>query len=96
MSTAEYTITLHNTDNSARRSSAEKSAQTAQERTRELFREWYEKYIIAITTTVVILMTFIYSVFSIERIEYLPSALILMITLGVISYLLEKDGERNG
>ena len=96
MSTAEYTITLHNTDNSARRSSAEKSAQTTQNAQRELFREWYGKYIIGIVTAFTMLLTFIYSVYAAARIEYLPSAIILMITLGTISYLLEKDGEQNG
>ena len=95
MSTAEFTITLHNNNNSAQRSGAEKSAQTAQERQRELFRTWYRKYIIAIVTAFTTLLTFVYSVFAATRIEYLPSAVILMVTIGIISYLLEKDGERN-
>ena len=88
MSTAEYTITLHNTDNSAPKT-------TARDQQRELFREWYGKYLIAITTAFTALLTFIYSVFAATRIEYLPSAVILMVTIGIISYLLEKDGERN-
>ena len=88
MSISEFTITLHNTDNSAPKT-------TARDQQRELFRAWYGKYIIAITTAFTTLLTFVYSVFSIERIEYLPSALILMVTIGIISYLLEKDGERN-
>ena len=96
MSTAEYTITLHNTDNSAQRSSAEKSAQITQTTQRELFKAFMEKYIIGIVVTFTMLITLIYSVYAATRIEYLPSALILMITLGVISYLLEKDGEQNG
>ena len=95
MSTAEYTITLHNQNNSAQRSGAEKSAQTMQERQRELFRAWYGKYIIAIIIAFTALLTFVYSVFAATRIEYLPSAIILMVTMGIISYLLEKDGERN-
>lgn len=96
MSTAEYTITLHNTDNSVRKSSAEESAQTAQERTRELFRAFMEKYIIGIVVTFTMLITLIFSIYAATRIEYFPSAIILMITLGIISYLLEKDGEQNG
>ena len=88
MSTAEFTITLHNTDNSEQRS-------TMQERQRELFRIWYGKYIIAIVTAFTTLLTFVYSVFAATRIEYLPSAIILMVTIGIISYLLEKEGERN-
>ena len=91
MSTAEYTITLHNTNNSASRSSAEKSAQTAQDAQRELFREWYGKYIIGIVTSFTMLLTFVYSVYAATRIEYLPSALILMITLEVIARLLERS-----
>ena len=90
MSTAEYTITLHNADNSARRSSAEKSAQTTQDAQRAMFKEWYGKYLIAIVTSFTMLLTLIFSVYAATRIEYLPSALILMITLGVISYLLER------
>lgn len=96
MSTAEYTITLHNTDNSARKSSVGESAQTTQDAQRELFRAFVEKYIIGIVIAFTMLITLIYSVYAATRIEYLPSALILMITLGVISYLLEKDGEQNG
>lgn len=92
MSVSEFTITMHSADNSARRS----STQTAQERTRAFFCEWYGKYIITITTVFVMLLTFIYSVYAATRTEYLPSALILMVTLGAISYLLEKDGEQNG
>lgn len=95
MSVSEFTITLHNNNNLAQRLGAEKSTPTAQERQRELFRAWYGKYLIAITTAFTTLLMFIYSVFSIERIEYLPSAIILMVTIGIISYLLEKDGERN-
>lgn len=96
MSTAEYTITLHNTDNSVRRSSAEKSAQTTQDAQRTLFRAFAEKYIIGIVVTFIMLITLIYSVYAATRIEYLPSVIILMVTLGTISYLLEKYGDNNG
>lgn len=94
MSVSEFTITLHN-NNSAQRSGMENSIPTAQERQRELFKAWYGKYLIAITTAFTALLTFIYSVYAATRIEYLPSAIILMVTIGIISYLLEKDGERN-
>ena len=96
MSVSEFTITMHSADNSASRSSAEKSAQTTQNAQRELFRAFMEKYIIGIVMAFTMLITLIFSVYAATRIEYLPSALILMITLGVISYLLEKDGEPNG
>ena len=96
MSVSEFTITLHNNNNSAQRSSAEKSAQTTQNAQRELFRAFVEKYIIGIVIAFTMLITLIFSIYAATRIEYLPSALILMITLGVISYLLEKDGEQNG
>ena len=96
MSTAEFTISVHNTNNSASRSSAEESAQTTQNAQRELFRVFMKKYIIGTVIAFIMLITLIYSVYAATRIEYLPSALILMITLGVISYLLEKDGEPNG
>lgn len=91
MSTAEYTITLHNTDNSVRRSSAEKSAQTTQDAQRTLFRAFAEKYIIGIVVTFIMLITLIYSVYAATRIEYLPSAIILMVTLWIISVLLERS-----
>lgn len=91
MSVSEYTITLHNTDNTAQMSGAEKSTPTAQERQRAMFKSWYGKYLIAITTAFATLLTFIYSVFAAIRIEYLPSAIILMVTIGIISYLLEKE-----
>ena len=93
MSVSEFTITMHSADNSASRSSAEKSAQNAQ---RELFRAFIEKYIIGIVVTFTMLITFVFSIYAATRIEYLPSAIILMVTLGTISYLLEKDGEQNG
>lgn len=96
MSTAEFTITLHDTNNSAQRSSVEKSAQTTQDAQREPFRAFIEKYIIGTVIAFTMLITLIFSVYATTRIEYLPSALILIITLGVISYLLEKDGEPNG
>ena len=96
MSTVEYTITLHNTDNSTRRLSVEKTAQTTQDTQRGLFRAFLGKYIIGIVVAFTMLITLIFSVYAATRIEYLPSALILMITLVVISYLLEKDGEQNG
>ena len=96
MSTAEYTITLHNMDNSARKSSAEESTQTTQTAQRELFRAFIEKYIIGIAVTFTMLITFVFSIYASTRIEYLPSAIILMVTLGTISYLLEKDSEQNG
>ncbi len=88
MSIVEFTISVHNTDNSEQRS-------TEQERARAFFRDWCGKYISVITTIFVIVMTFIYSVFAATRIEYLPSAIILMVTMGLISYLLEK-GDDNG
>lgn len=96
MSTAEYTITLHNTDNSARKSSVGESAQTTQDAQRELFRAFMGKYIIGIVVAFTMLITLIFSTYAATRIEYLPSAIILMVTLGTISYLLEKDGEQNG
>ena len=96
MSTAEYTITLHNTDNSARKSSVGESAQTTQDAQRELFRAFMEKYIIGTVLVFTMLITLIFSTYATTRIEYLPSAIILMVTLGTISYLLEKDGGRNG
>ena len=96
MSVSEFTITMYSTDNSARRSSAEKSAQTAQERTRELFRAFIGKYIIGIAVIFTMLITLIFSVYATTQAKYIPSALILMVTLGIISYLLEKDGEQNG
>lgn len=92
MTAMEFTITLPIEENSAPKS----SIQTTQESARAFFHEWYGKYIIAITTAFVMLMTFIYSVFAATQTEYIPSALILMTTLGIISYLLEKDGEQNG
>lgn len=95
MSVSEFTITLHNNNNSAQRSGAEKSTPTVQGRQRELFRDWYGKCIIAIITAFTALLTFIYSVFSIDKIEYLPSAIILMVTLWIISELLER-GKDNG
>lgn len=91
MSTAEYTITLHNTDNSVRRSSAEKSAQTTQDAQRTLFRAFIGKYIIGIVVTFTMLITLIFSVYAATRIEYLPSAIILIITLWIISVLLERS-----
>lgn len=91
MSTAEYTITLHNTNNLASRSSAEKSAQTTQDAQRTLFRAFAEKYIIGIVVTFIMLITLIYSVYAATRIEYLPSAIILMVTLWIISVLLERS-----
>lgn len=87
MSISEFTITLHNTDNSAPKT-------TARDQQRELFRAWYGKYIAVITTVFVMVMTFIYSVFSIQRIEYLPSAVILMVTLWIISTLLERSEDK--
>lgn len=91
MSTAEYTITLHNTDNSVRRSSAEKSVQTTQDAQRTLFRAFMGKYIIGIVTAFTMLTMLIYSVYAATRIEYLPSAIILMVTLWIISVLLERS-----
>lgn len=93
MSVSEFTITMHGADNSAPKTS---TTQTTQESARAFFHEWYGKYIIAITTAFVMLMTFIYSVFAATQAEYIPSALILMVTLWIISELLEKDGEQNG
>ena len=95
MSVSEFTITLHNNNNSAQMLGTEKSTPTAQERQRAMFKRWYGKYLIAITTAFTTLLTFVYSVFAATPIEYLPSAIILMVTIGIISYLLEKDGERN-
>lgn len=91
MSTAEFTISVHNTDNSVRKSSAEKSAQTTQDAQRELFRAFAEKYIIGIVIAFTMLITLIFSVYAATRIEYFPSALILMITLEVIARLLERS-----
>lgn len=91
MSTAEYTITLHNTDNSARRLSIGESAQPTQNAQRELFRTFAEKYIIGIVIAFTMIITLIYSVFAATRTEYLPSAIILIITLWIISVLLERS-----
>ena len=94
MSVSEFTITLHNNNNSAQRSGAEKSTPTAQERQRAMFKSWYGKYLIAITTAFTALLTFVYSVFAATRIEYFPSAIILMVTLWIISTLLERSEDK--
>ena len=85
MSISELTITLHN-DNSDQRSAE-------QEKARAFFRDWYGKYIIAIVTAFTALLTFVYSVYAATRIEYLPSAIILMVTLWIISVLLERSAD---
>lgn len=94
MSVSEFTITLHNNNNSVQRLSADKSTPTAQERQRTMFKSWYGKYLIEITTAFTTLLTFIYSVFAATRIEYLPSAVILMTTLWIISTLLERSEDK--
>lgn len=88
MSISEYTISI-------RTPTEERPQETARNAQRELFRTFAGKYIIGIVIAFTTLITFIYSVYAATRTEYLPSALILMTTLGVISYLLEKEGERN-
>ena len=94
MSVSEFTITLHNNNNSVQRLSADKSTPTAQERQRTMFKSWYGKDLIEITTAFTTLLTFIYSVFAATRIEYLPSAVILMTTLWIISTLLERSEDK--
>lgn len=83
MSTAEYTITLHNNRNSARKSN------------NKLFYSFWIKFTAGTMIIFTLFLTMIFSIYAATRPEYLPSALILMTTLGVISYLLEKEGERN-
>lgn len=90
MSTAEYTITLHNTENSAPKSTE------VQDKPRIDFYTYWIKFTAIVITGFAFLLMVIFSAFSIERIEYLPSAVILMVTLWIISELLEKDGEQNG
>lgn len=89
MSISEYTISI-------RTPTAERPRETARNTQRELFRTFAEKYIIGIVIAFIMFMTLIYSVYAASRTEYFPSAIILMVTMGIISYLLEKDGENNG
>lgn len=83
MSISEYTISI--------RTTAERPQETARNAQRELFRTFAEKYIIGIVIAFTMLITLIYSVYAATRIEYLPSAIILIITLWIISELLERS-----
>lgn len=83
MSIAEYTITLHNNGNSVRKLN------------NKLFYSFWIKFTAGTMILFTLFLAIVFSIYAATRIEYLPSALILMTTLGVISYLLEKEGERN-
>lgn len=83
MSTAEFTITLHNTDK------VQKSSKN------ETFYRFWIKFTAGTLILFTLFLAILFSIFATTRTEYIPSALILMTTLGIISYLLEKDGERN-
>lgn len=84
MSISEYTISI-------RTPAAERPQETARNAQRELFRAFVEKYIIGIVVIFTMLITLIFSVYAVTRIEYLPSAIILMVTLWIISVLLERS-----
>ena len=84
MSISEYTISI-------RTPTAERPQETARNAQKELFRAFAEKYIIGILIAFTMLITLIYSVYAATRIEYLPSAIILMVTLWIISALLERS-----
>ena len=86
MSISEYTISI--------RTPTEKRPQeTARNAQRELFKAFAEKYIIGIVIAFTMLITLIYSVYAATRTEYLPSAIILMVTLWIISVLLERSAD---
>lgn len=86
MSISEYTISI-------RTPTAERPQETARNAQRELFRTFAEKYIIGIVIAFTMLTMLIYSVYAATRIEYLPSAIILMVTLWIISVLLERSAD---
>lgn len=88
MSISEYTISI-------RTPTAERPQETARNAQRNLFKAFAEKYIIGIVITFTLLTMIIYSIYAAIRIEYLPSAIILMVTLWIISVLLER-GKDNG
>ena len=84
MSISEYTISI-------RTPTEERPQETARNAQRELFKVFVEKYIIGIVIVFTMLTMIIYSVYAAIRIEYLPSAIILMVTLWIISVLLERS-----
>ena len=86
MSISEYTISI-------RTPTEERLQETARNAQRKLFKAFMEKYIIGIVITFTMLITLIYSVYAATRIEYLPSAIILMVTLWIISVLLERSAD---
>lgn len=86
MSISEYTISIRTT-------TEERPQETARNAHRELFRTFAEKYIIGIVIAFTMLTMLIYSVYAAIRIEYLPSAIILMVTLWIISVLLERSAD---
>ena len=86
MSISEYTISI-------RTPTEERPQETARNTQRELFKAFMEKYIIGIVIAFTMLITLIFSVYAATRIEYLPSAIILMVTLWIISVLLERSAD---
>lgn len=86
MSVSEFTISI-------RTPTAERPQETARNAQRELFKAFAEKYIIGIVIAFTMLTMLIYSVYAAIRIEYLPSAIILMVTLWIISVLLERSAD---
>lgn len=86
MSISEYTISI-------RTPTEERPQETARNAQRELFKAFAEKYIIGIVIAFTMLTMLIYSVYAAIRIEYLPSAIILMVTLWIISILLERSAD---
>ena len=84
MSISEYTISI-------RTPASERPQETARNAQRELFKAFAEKYIIGIVIAFTMLTMLIFSVCAAIRIEYLPSAIILMVTLWIISVLLERS-----
>lgn len=85
MSISEYTISI--------RTTAERPQETARNAQRELFKAFAEKYILGIVIAFTMLTMFIFSVYAAIRTEYLPSAIILMVTLWIISVLLERSAD---
>lgn len=86
MSISEYTISI-------RTPASERPPETTRNAQRKLFKAFVEKYIIGIVIAFTMLTMLIYSVYAAIRIEYLPSAIILMVTLWIISVLLERSAD---
>ena len=86
MSISEYTISI-------RTPTEERPQETARNAQRELFKAFAEKYIIGIVIAFTMLITLIFSVYAATRTEYLPSVIILIITLWIISVLLERSAD---